>query len=64
VTDPCNVDISNGEGSGPVKDPRWNNITSHFEECGVNELVLNHLLSSYSALLTRLNASSTVDPMQ
>ena len=47
-----------------MKDPRWNNITSHFDECGVNELAVHHLLSSSSALFRRLHASSTVDPMQ
>ena len=47
-----------------MKNPRWNNITSHFEECGVNELVIHHLLSLFSALFGRLHASSTVDPIQ
>ena len=47
-----------------MKDPWLNNITSHFEECGVNELVIHHLLSSFSALFSRLYASSTVDPIQ
>ena len=45
------------EGSGPVKDPLWNNITLHFEESGDNELVMHHLLSSFSVLLSRLYAS-------
>ena len=31
------------KGSGLVKDPLRNNITSHFEECGVNELDMHHV---------------------
>ena len=47
-----------------MKAPRCNNVTWHFEECGVNELVMHHLLSSSSALFSWLHALSTVDPMQ
>ena len=57
-----NFDIS--KGRGPVKDPRLNNITSHFEECGVNELFMHYSSSSSSALFSRLYASWAVDPMQ
>ena len=44
-----------------MKEPLCNSIASHFVECGVRELVTNHSLSSLSALLRRLQASSTVE---
>ena len=46
-----------------MKDPRCNNIASHFEGSSVNELVMHHLLNSSSALFSRLHAISTVDLM-
>ena len=51
-------------GCGPMKEPLCNSIASHFVECGVRELVTHHSLSSLSALLRRLQASSTVEPVQ
>ena len=47
-----------------MKEPLCNSIASHFVECGVRELVTHHSLSSLSALLRRLQASSTVEPVQ
>ena len=63
--DPCNVDIPNcDQREWTSEGSPWNNITSHFEECGVNEFVMDHLLSSFSVLFTRLFTSPTVHPIQ
>ena len=43
------------KGRGPVQDPRWNNITSHFEECGVVHILksVDWLVDSLALLATR-----------
>ena len=46
-----------------MKDPRCNNITSHFEGCGVNELAVHHLLSSSSALFIKARGAYWVGPI-